>query len=639
MVDLGKTSKSTGFTSSTGISIYENESNDGESAVHCHGFAWADDDASPTARYKGNNLFYVSMYDHMYKRGYVRNVPGAPMCGCLEQMPVVRRSDCTQVDVIESYRITYDQTSGEVDAEVTRTEIDFNACQGVERNNDLLDYMKRLAQEGALSEDKVSVVNEQNIIESSNNCYFRVIDALLERGFMYSFEIDTEGWTYVAGTGTLADGPQLHDSILFKDMVEQSPNQIVRRVCPSCKATHKDIYYKRLTPIPNDLNLWDTFKNKWLETDNAIGVDFNLYSSYDDAINDKNKWQYCNYDYVGFPRDCGPTGYVGSQWNRFYSDTQVYAEDVAFYVEANPYFEPTKFNVAIGKLAYQSSTGWRGRADKAVDGYFQGYWWPEQSITHTREEAQPYWEVMLMNDDVVVNGVALFNRVDYKPERMTDVTVELLDAPVSGNVLASQSQGGAVGNMAYFTFNQVSGVQAVRVKLAGDLAYLSLAEVYVDGFESGSTLYNIAKGKPASMDTTYSDFEAGRAVDGITSGDWGDYSLAHTNWSQSPYWQVNLEGTYNILKVMVFNRSDCCRDRAKNLKIEILDEIGGNVLSEMSLTDDAYPDPVTAFDFNNILGGAVRLTADTNMINIAEVVVISDDSSDSGDSPVLSPSE
>ena len=47
-----------------------------EGPVHCHGFAWGLDEMEADARYKGNNLFYVSMYDHMYQRGYVRNVPG-----------------------------------------------------------------------------------------------------------------------------------------------------------------------------------------------------------------------------------------------------------------------------------------------------------------------------------------------------------------------------------------------------------------------------------------------------------------------------------------------------------------------------------------------------------------------------------
>jgi hypothetical protein len=65
-----------------------NNSDDAEGPVHCHGFAWGNDPNDFTSRYKGNNLFYVSMYDHMNQRGYVRAVPGAPMCGCTEQVSI-----------------------------------------------------------------------------------------------------------------------------------------------------------------------------------------------------------------------------------------------------------------------------------------------------------------------------------------------------------------------------------------------------------------------------------------------------------------------------------------------------------------------------------------------------------------------
>jgi len=72
---------------------------DSEGEAHCHGFAWADDENDFSAQYKANNLFYVSMYDHLTQRGYVKNVPGSPMCGCVEQMPVVTRADCTELIV------------------------------------------------------------------------------------------------------------------------------------------------------------------------------------------------------------------------------------------------------------------------------------------------------------------------------------------------------------------------------------------------------------------------------------------------------------------------------------------------------------------------------------------------------------
>jgi hypothetical protein len=66
-----------------GFAVFPEED---EGDTHCHGFAWSEDEEHPSNLYKGNNLFYVSMYDHLYQRGYVKNVPGAPMCGCVEQV-------------------------------------------------------------------------------------------------------------------------------------------------------------------------------------------------------------------------------------------------------------------------------------------------------------------------------------------------------------------------------------------------------------------------------------------------------------------------------------------------------------------------------------------------------------------------
>ena len=80
-------SSSTTWKSSTGQFIFPADDAEGEGPIHCHGFVWDEfNQNDPTVMFKGNSLFYISMYDHMYNRGYVRNIPGAPMCGCAEQV-------------------------------------------------------------------------------------------------------------------------------------------------------------------------------------------------------------------------------------------------------------------------------------------------------------------------------------------------------------------------------------------------------------------------------------------------------------------------------------------------------------------------------------------------------------------------
>jgi hypothetical protein len=148
-----------------GYSIY----GDGvEGGLHCHGLAWGDNSGVEDAL-KGNNLFYVSMYDHLYTRGYVEQVQGAPMCGCVEKMPVVTRADCTELDVDQTVTITYTAATTNLYATVQITEIDFNACQGADNNNnDLSAYYQQLVNDGKASQTEKDKLDEYLV--GSGNC-------------------------------------------------------------------------------------------------------------------------------------------------------------------------------------------------------------------------------------------------------------------------------------------------------------------------------------------------------------------------------------------------------------------------------------------------------------------------------------
>merc|ERR1712207_84249 len=84
----------------------------------------------------------------------------------------------------------------------------------------------------------------------------------------------------------------------------------------------------RFMPPELDLSQTDSwfreFMNNWFDNINGVkfnvlGVDFTLHSTFEDAKAGENPWLYCNYNdgYVGFPRDCGPTGWQGGQWNSY----------------------------------------------------------------------------------------------------------------------------------------------------------------------------------------------------------------------------------------------------------------------------------------------------------------------------------
>jgi hypothetical protein len=105
-----------------------------------------------------------------------------------------------------------------------------------------------------------------------------------------------EAWTLGMSGGSFGR----HDvgAVQFNAMFSQSPTRIVKRECTDCAASHREVYYKRLTPL-SGIDLHEYLCCNWLSAHNQMNVDFKLYSSYADAINDVSPWTYCNYDDPG----------------------------------------------------------------------------------------------------------------------------------------------------------------------------------------------------------------------------------------------------------------------------------------------------------------------------------------------------
>ncbi|KAI0225580.1 Fucolectin [Lamellibrachia satsuma] len=81
---------------------------------------------------------------------------------------------------------------------------------------------------------------------------------------------------------------------------------------------------------------------------------------------------------------------------------------------------------------------------------------------------------------------------------------------------------------------------------------------------------NLAKGRPAKQSTTLgTHYSAGKAVDGNRNSNMTKRSCTHTKSEAGSWWQVDLDGTYQIRKVVITNRGDCCENRLKSFVIEV----------------------------------------------------------------------
>ena len=71
-------------------------------------------------------------------------------------------------------------------------------------------------------------------------------------------------------------------------------------------------------------------------------------------------------------------------------------------------------------------------------------------------------------------------------------------------------------------------------------------------------LANVAPGKPTSQSSMGFGGIAARGVDGNTNPQWGGSSCTHTNAEPNPWWAVDLQQSYDIDSVVIYNRQDCC---------------------------------------------------------------------------------
>jgi hypothetical protein len=307
---------------------------DPEYPAYCTAFHWDEDESSASYQYRGNALFDIS-FGTFLRKGYVKNIPGAPMCSCIESMPVVSNAACRKLDVSnEHYTLKYDGKGIKIVQD--NVQVSFSDC-----GQDFLSYHS-----GKASPEIVEKLNEHITPSCAMSRTKTLNQRFLISGSTNQFDLpDPTKWKQFAGRGTSFYPTKTTDlSILdseFRTQFALSPNKIVYRHCPRCIVSHRHVYYRRITPLPGQstLNFLDLFLSNWISKNNVINVDFELYSTYEDAMSRTNKWTYCNYDEpsVGFPRDCGVTAYTPCQWNSYKKagcgTVEYNSRNHAFYVE------------------------------------------------------------------------------------------------------------------------------------------------------------------------------------------------------------------------------------------------------------------------------------------------------------------
>jgi len=171
-----------------GGEIFPYPGDDTEKDLHCHGLSWGSD-SDLNNKGKWNALFYVSMYDHLYQRGYVESITDdekiagdQPMCGCIEDMNPVARADCQEVTSTVDYTASIVGNKLVIEPKVETFALKFEACEGFEyveditpaeyalekknqkfktSNNDLAGFVFKQWLEGEITDDHVEHVEDK----------------------------------------------------------------------------------------------------------------------------------------------------------------------------------------------------------------------------------------------------------------------------------------------------------------------------------------------------------------------------------------------------------------------------------------------------------------------------------------------
>ena len=178
------------------------------------------------------------------------------------------------------------------------------------------------------------------------------------------------------------------------------------------------------------------------------------------------------------------------------------------------------------------------------------------------------------------------------------------------------------------------GRMLVTLFLVLILGFALRLEVFPNGFLKRVPVFNLAMGKTATQSSTLSDYATtgpAGAVDSDTDGNFFHGSVTHTKVDSNAWWQVDLGSSTTVNTIIVWNRTDCCRDRLKDYWVFVSDTGFGATDTPATLRDRAgtfsthetsAPSPFVTIRTGGVRGRYVRVQlAGKGYLSLSEVQV------------------
>lgn len=171
-----------------------------------------------------------------------------------------------------------------------------------------------------------------------------------------------------------------------------------------------------------------------------------------------------------------------------------------------------------------------------------------------------------------------------------------------------------------YTFNTTLSAGNYEVRLFQDNGYTRIAArpfTISDTLNPPGSTENLAINGTATQSSTAYNGVASRAIDGNTSGRYGDGSVTHTASNTNAWWQVALPQDSTINEIVIHNRTDCCVSRLSNYTVSVLDRNGITVWNNTYVN---APNPSNKIVLSTT-GRTIRIS-NSGYLSLAEVEVV-----------------
>ncbi|XP_058627093.1 uncharacterized protein LOC131537563 [Onychostoma macrolepis] len=227
-------------------------------------------------------------------------------------------------------------------------------------------------------------------------------------------------------------------------------------------------------------------------------------------------------------------------------------------------------NRAIGGATIQSSTSADWVAEKAVDGN-RGLQQLYTGCSSTLNETDPWWRLDL-HDVYRVSKVVVTNRKDCCAEQINGAEIRIgnsLENNGINNPICAVIPAIPAGKSYNYSCDGLDG-RYVIIHVPGDRKILALCEVEVYGYLAE----NLAVAGAAIQSSTSVDWFAEKAIDrGLQQLYTGCSSTLNET---DPWWRLDLHDVYQVNKVVVTNRKDCCAEQINGAEIRIGNSLENN---------------------------------------------------------------